>query len=409
MGLFRVKFKSLISKIIVFSAFFLISIGIIAPVSANAQNIQAFDILGVGCLISSDSLTSGGATVSVSSCNGQQGLLNRIIRFLRDLSIPLAILVICWGGYQYFIGGFDGKSNGKNAITSAIIGIIIVLIADFLINSLFGSNGIIGANGQFNVAPAIAFIRAIITALAALASTLAILVFTWGGYKYFFSGLDFDKKDGAESIKNGVLGLLIVLITYSAFDTVANLGQQIVAGNGQGSVVDRLISLLIEPFVKDITGVLFNLSTAFAIFVVMWGGYKYYFAGSGMSKEDGLKNIRNGLIGLIAILVASGVVTAIRTAFRGGTATNPIGFDPTPVLSFITLLTSGILLPISAAVSVFYFVLAGFYYTTSAGDEGKAKKAQSAIKNSVIGLLITLFAATIVAFIRFIFGAGVSI
>lgn len=53
----------------------------------------------------------------------------------------------------------------------------------------------------------------------------------------------------------------------------------------------------------------------------------------------------------------------------------------------------------AGAVAVIVIVVAGFMYTTSAGDPNQTKKAKDAILGASIGLVIVLLAFTITAFV----------
>ncbi len=64
-------------------------------------------------------------------------LLKNIIDFLVTLSFPLAGLVIAFGGILYLTaGGNPGQiEQGKKAITAAVMGIVIVLVAWLVVDT----------------------------------------------------------------------------------------------------------------------------------------------------------------------------------------------------------------------------------------------------------------------------------
>lgn len=56
---------------------------------------------------------------------------------------------------------------------------------------------------------------------------------------------------------------------------------------------------------------------------------------------------------------------------------------------------AGVMFSIAAIVCVIMIVVCGFMLMTSAGDPGKVAKAKKGLIGAIIGLLISLFAATI--------------
>ncbi len=76
-----------------------------------------------------------------------------------------------------------------------------------------------------------------------------------------------------------------------------------------------------------------------------------------------------------------------------------LNFDFPNDLGLVALALVEILLRIAAIVAVAYIVYAGFLYITSQGEPDKAKSAQQTITNAVIGLIVSILATGIVAFI----------
>jgi hypothetical protein len=67
---------------------------------------------------------------------------------------------------------------------------------------------------------------------------------------------------------------------------------------------------------------------------------------------------------------------------------------------------NGFLIPLSSVVALLFFVLGGYYWMTSNGDEKQVEKAKDAIKNAVIGLVVTLVSATVVQMIIYFVNAN---
>lgn len=401
-------------------------LGLITSPITNAASISDFSVIDIKCLFEGETKDYA-ATVNSGSggakCTSQESLIGRIIDFLVTLAIPLAIIVIIWGGYQYFLGGFDGKTNGQKAIQSAVIGVTIVLLAQFFVKTVFsGTDPIITAQGQFNANGVISFLGIIRNFLVTIAGAIAVLVIIWGGYKYFFSGLDWDKEDGAKSIRNGVIGLAIVFLASSAFDLSTRVSKDIVAAssatNNTGNALTLAINSIGVPILNNLTDVFLTIASLVAVLTIIYGGYKYFFAGVDIAKEDGLKSIRNGIIGLVAILLARVIVEIVKLVLpatksgqNGVVVANDqfkfengqlVGLNIQALINAISVIIGNVLIPASSAFAVFFLVLGAWFWITSNGDEKTLDKARKAIRNSIIGLIILLLSATIVQFVAYI-------
>lgn len=77
----------------------------------------------------------------------------------------------------------------------------------------------------------------------------------------------------------------------------------------------------------------------------------------------------------------------------------PTGYD------FLTLinLVVGFAILIAGALSIIYIFVGGISFILSGGDDGKIKKAVQTIRYAIIGLIITIFAVTIIAIVGNIF------
>ena|ERR1700741_1220551 len=65
----------------------------------------------------------------------------------------------------------------------------------------------------------------------------------------------------------------------------------------------------------------------------------------------------------------------------------------------ILLAVIEILLRVGTLVAIGYIIYGGFLFLTSQGEPDRAKSAQQAITNAIIGLVVTLVAAGVVSFI----------
>ncbi len=59
-------------------------------------------------------------------------------------------------------------------------------------------------------------------------------------------------------------------------------------------------------------------------------------------------------------------------------------------------------LVLAGVLAVVYIMIAGFNYLTSAGDDGKAKKAKEGLRSAIFGLIYILLAYGIVRLVRLV-------
>ncbi len=85
---------------------------------------------------------SGGATCNVAGpCTFCDGLVvtSNILTLLFQIAIPIAVAMIVWGALRlmFAAGSPDRVGSAKKIMTSAVVGIIIVLAAVVILRTLF--------------------------------------------------------------------------------------------------------------------------------------------------------------------------------------------------------------------------------------------------------------------------------
>jgi hypothetical protein len=282
-------------------------------------------------------------------------LKKRLIPILKTVSICVVLLVSVFSSIQV-------PASAQKISDLNILGIQCILP---------GQAGCSGGNLFDNI----------LDFLLNLAPVLAILVIMWGGYKYFFGALSGDNADGKKTILAGVTGLIIVL-SAKTIQTVV-----------KGSVTSSGFSTgALTGFISDISTFLFTIASVVAVLVIIWGGYKYLFTGLPGDQKDGLDTIRNGVIGLIIVLLAIPIKNIVQLTIGGG---DKLNLSTNEIIRSATNLITGFLIPVSTVAAVFFIVLGAYYYITAQGDENQVKKGRDAIRNAVIGLVIALLATTI--------------
>lgn len=70
-----------------------------------------------------------------SSLTGSDGIIARITNAIAVISGILAVIIIIWGGFTYITSGGDTNktTSARNMITYAVIGLIVIVLAQTLI------------------------------------------------------------------------------------------------------------------------------------------------------------------------------------------------------------------------------------------------------------------------------------
>lgn len=261
--------------------------------NSNSDGLGAFRVIPYNCLIGCDN-----------------ALLPAIQRFLIQLAPALAAIVIAWGGYKYFWGGIEGKSDGRQTIQAGVIGLAVVLLAGFIVDLISGggdpSQALITADG-FNTEQIDEFILSLTSLLTVLATAIAVVVIIWGGYQFLFSTLPGAKGDGKQTIINGVIGLIVIILASQIVEFVKSVTDTIEAGSAGDINSSALIS-----FIVNITNfILIPVSAAVTVFFLVLGGYQYITARESYQVSNARKNLLNALIGFVVILLSVTIVQAI--------------------------------------------------------------------------------------------------
>ena len=124
-----------------FSLALLRLVPVMAPVAVYAQtSIQDSVCSGANDLqITTDGTGSGCAEVG-GDTNGINSIISMVINVFSVIVGIIAVIMIIWGGLRYITSGGDsGKiTNAKNTILYALIGLVIVALAQFIVKFVLG-------------------------------------------------------------------------------------------------------------------------------------------------------------------------------------------------------------------------------------------------------------------------------
>lgn len=127
------KIKSYLTVLVMAFAF---SAPVMVPVAVHAQDSQ--DIQGPLCNGASDLTfdTAPGDCDGVEGSSGKlTGIIKTIINIVSVIVGVVAVIMIVFGGLKYITSGGDSSnvSSAKNTIIYAIIGLVIVALAQFIV------------------------------------------------------------------------------------------------------------------------------------------------------------------------------------------------------------------------------------------------------------------------------------
>jgi len=331
-----------------------------------------------------------------TGCTEDNSLLDALINFLYGLAIPFAILVIIWGGYRYFFGGLNGKTEGLKTVQAAVVGLTLVLTARLITDTI---NDTFSSSEGLNTDAIEALIGSITDLLINLSIAAAVLVIVWGGYKYFFGGI-IEKQDGLKTIRAGTIGLVFILLARFIANTLNELFQGINEAEQAAELPGRVESFLL-PILTQVTSVLQGIAGLVSVLVIVWGGYQYFFSTLPNGKKNGLETISKGVIGLVVTILALPLVTLVEQTL--GASNETLEIDPGSIIFTIQTIVTNFLIPVSAAITVFFIILGAYQWLSAGGDSNKVKAGKDSLRNAVIGLVVVLLATTFTQLIIFLF------
>ena len=217
--------------------------------------------------------------------------------------------------------------------------------------------------------------------VAGVAYALCALFVVIGGVLYITSKGDPAKTEkGKKTILFALIGLAIV---YAA-DTIAGMV------GSDGTINFSGLQGPIEGSILSIYHLIVGIAAALCVLFIVIGGINYLTSkGDPAKTEKGKKTIIYALVGLLIC----GLAEAISGIVSGG-GINAAGLK-NDVQSVIIAVANAII-GIAAAVAVFFVVIGGINYLTSAGDPAKTEKGKKTIIYALIGLAICGLAYVIV-------------
>jgi hypothetical protein len=145
-----------IKKILSLTAVFALMSGAVSAMStsssyANALQDGACD--GVQTVLGGEGLVSGGAGACAAEGEADSQLANTVNSLINLFSIivgAVSVVMIIYGGFKYMTSGGsdDGTKAAKNTILYALVGLVIVLLAQTIVKFVFGKALDIGGSAE---------------------------------------------------------------------------------------------------------------------------------------------------------------------------------------------------------------------------------------------------------------------
>lgn len=168
-------------------------------------------------------------------------------------------------------------------------------------------------------------------------------------------------------------------------------------GNGTEKLRDA-IWLIVANIATDAT----ILAAYLALGFIVYGGYRYIFAGGDVGKvASGRKTLTTAFIGLGIVILANVIFNGIKFALlkTGGASESVLFGLPDVEADTVFVNALGWAIGIAGVVAAIFLVFGGISYMTSSGDAGKLTKAKNTILYALIGLVIVGLAEIIMAFV----------
>lgn len=113
----------------------------LVPAIANAQSNLENTIKNNECSGSNLSLNGQSSTGCNADTTGLDSLLKNIINIFSVVVGAIAVIMIIVGGFRYVISGGNDQavSGAKNTIIFALVGLVIVALAQFVVHFVIGN------------------------------------------------------------------------------------------------------------------------------------------------------------------------------------------------------------------------------------------------------------------------------
>ena len=302
-------------------------------------------------------------------CSGDETLVdvnNFILTTISAFLIligTLATIFLVYAGVIYISssGNEEQASRAKRQVLYAVIGIILALSANLIMNAVVDRDAL----------TIVALVDPFINMAVILTGTLATIYLIYAGFVYITSEGDEQESSRARrQILYAVIGIILALSANIILNAVINR--------------DALtIVALVDPFINMALAL---ISTIAAISLIYAGTVYITSTGDIEESNRARRQILYSILGLVVAGAAYTIVNVVVTT------------DPSPLLVIIRNVVNAVL-AILAMIAAVYMIVAGTMYITSAGEQEQAARAKGQIIYALAGIAVIILSSVLVNFI----------
>ena len=141
------------SSLFVLATLLMTGLPALVPVAVSADNISGSLCAGTKLATGAGTSDAPDATCGTDATGGTAGIYNLAKKIVNIFSVIvgiIAVLMIIYGGFKYITSGGDSGnvSGAKNTLIYAIVGLVIVALAQFIVRFVLNTaNGVSGNGG----------------------------------------------------------------------------------------------------------------------------------------------------------------------------------------------------------------------------------------------------------------------
>jgi hypothetical protein len=326
-------------------------------------------------------------------------VLGNFLCILALIAPPICALVVTYGGLRYITSADDpgARDTAKTIIISALIGMILVMLAVPLVNVVLTNSfeQVTFDCSQGQAATEITRIMCnFICFLSYIAPAVCALVVIYGGLRYLVSGDDPGARRIARTIIiSAFVGMILVFIAVPIVNVVLTSAFGQVGCNCSESESVKDVVRILCKFICLIASV----SPAIAALVIIYGGLRYVTSAEDPGARSSAKTIIiSAFVGLILVMISLAMVNIVVSGWAKDVQCGCFNIDPVAQINKVFCSLACTIQMIIPAVAALVIIYGGLKYVTSAEDPSARAAARGVVIHALVGLIIVIIAIQVV-------------